>query len=153
MKTAEHRVALSVAERARLRRLVSTGTAPAATLAHARVLLEVDRGPDGPGLLDEAAAEAVEVSPSTVARTRRVFVERGLDAALQRKRPDRVDRRALDGAAEAHLVALACASPPAGRPRWTLRLLADRLVELEVVPAVSHETVRRALKKTRSSPG
>ena len=144
---------LTTGERARLLRLVSAGTAPAAALAHARVLLKVDRGPDGPGLLDAAAAEAVEVSPSTVGRTRRLFVQRGLDAALHRKRPDRVYARRLDGAAEAHLVALACGAPPDGRPRWTLRLLADRLVELAVVPGVSYETVRRALKKTRSSPG
>jgi transposase len=153
MRTAEHRVELTVAERARLLRLVSAGTAPAATLAHARVLLKVDCGPDGPGLSDAAVAEAVEVSRSTVARTRRRFVEQGLEAALRRKAPDRVYARALDGAAEARLVALACGAPPGGRARWTLRLLADKLVELRIVPDVSYETVRRALKTTRSSRG
>jgi hypothetical protein len=153
MRRAEHVVELTGAQRAELSGLLSKGAAPARTQAHARILLKVDRGPDGPGLLDAAAAEAVEVSPSMVGRTRRRFVERGLAAALHRKGPDRVYERRLDGAAEAHLVALSCSAPPAGRVRWTLRLLADRLVELQVVPAVSHETVRRTLKKTRSSPG
>ena len=88
-----------------------------------------------------------------MARIRRQFVEQGLEAALARKRPDRVYARALDGAAEAHLVALACTTPPTGRERWTLRLLADELVRLEVVEAVSYETVRRTLQQTSSSRG
>ena len=100
-----------------------------------------------------AIAGALELHPATVARIRRRFVEQGLQAALERKRPDRVYERALDGAAEAHLVARACAPPPAGRERWTLRLLADELVRLEVVEAVSYETVRRTLKQTGSSRG
>ena len=90
---------------------------------------------------------------STVQRIRRQFVEEGLAAALARKRPDRVYERRLDGRREAHLVALACSAPAAGQARWSLRLLADELVRLEVVEAVSHETVRRALKKTSSSRG
>jgi hypothetical protein len=95
----------------------------------------------------------VEVHPATVARVRRQFVESGLEAALERKAPDRVYERKLDGAAEARLVALACSAPPAGRQRWTLRLLADALVRLEVVEDVSHETVRRTLKQTSSGRG
>ena len=153
MRAAEHVVELTAAQRDELLGMLSRGTAPARTLAHARILLKVDRGPGGPGLLDEAAAEAVEVSPPTVGRTRRRFVAEGLAGALHRRDPDRVYARALDGAAEAHLVAVACGPPPAGRARWTLRLLADRLVELQVVPAVSYETVRRTLKKARPSPG
>jgi hypothetical protein len=95
----------------------------------------------------------LEVHPATVARVRHQCVEQGLDAALERKRPDRVYARVLDGAAEAHLVALACADPPTGREQWTLRLLADELVRLEVVQAVSYETVRRTLQQTPSNRG
>lgn len=95
----------------------------------------------------------VEVHPTTVGRVRRSFVEGGLDIALARKAPARLYPRTLDGDAEAHLVAVACSNPPAGRERWTLRLLADELVRLEVVAAVSHETVRQTLKQTSSSRG
>jgi hypothetical protein len=89
----------------------------------------------------------------TVARVRARYVAAGLDAAIYRKPPARSYRRRLDGEQEAHLVALACSAPPEGRKRWTLRLLADRLVELEVVESVSYETVRQALKQTGSSRG
>lgn len=88
-----------------------------------------------------------------MSRVRRSFVEQELDAALDRKAPDRVYPRVLDGAAEAHLIALACSDPPAGRERWTLRLLADELVRLDVVDTISYETVRRAFSQTRSNPG
>ena len=141
------------AERARLRTLVGSGAAPARMLTRARVLLKADQGEGGAAWADAAIAGALDVHPATVARVRRQFVEQGLEAALERKRPDRVYERALDGAAEAHLVALACSAPPAGRERWTLRLLAGELVRLEVVEAVSHETVRRTLRQTRSSRG
>jgi hypothetical protein len=122
-------------------------------LTRARVLLKADQGEGGAAWADTAIAGALEIHPTTVARIRRQFVEHGLEAALERKRPDRVYARALDGAAEAHLVTLACTKPPAGRERWTLRLLADELVRLEVVPAVSYETVRRTLQQTPSSRG
>ncbi len=95
----------------------------------------------------------MEIHPDTVARVRRAYVGAGLEAALARKAPARVYPRKLDGAAEAHLVAVACSAPPRGRERWTLRLLAEALVRLEVVETVSYETVRRTLKQTRSSPG
>ena len=153
MRTQTYQVKLTPAERAHLLDLISSGQAPARQLVHARILLKSDRSPAGPGLPDEAVAEAVEVSQPTVARVRRQFVEAGLEAALNRRPPTREYRRTLDGAAEAHLLALACGAPPAGRRRWTLRLLADRLVELEVVDDVSYETVRRTLKKTNSSRG
>jgi hypothetical protein len=93
------------------------------------------------------------VSIATIQRVRRSFAADGLTAAERRKPPAREYRRALDGAAEAHLIALACSEPPAGEARWSMRLLAGKLVELRIVPAVSDETVRRALKKTSSSPG
>ena len=145
-------VRLDEAERAFLADLVSTGAAAARTLTHARVLLKADQGPGGPGWTDEQIADALEVGRRTVERVRAALVEEGLDAALRRRRPPARPRK-LDGAGEARLVALACSAPPAGRARWTLRLLADKLVELEVAESVCPETVRLTLKKTRSSPG
>jgi hypothetical protein len=93
------------------------------------------------------------VHPATVGRVRRTYVEQGMDRALERKSPDRVYGRCLDGEAEARLIALSCGTPPSGRTRWTLRLLADELVRLEVVEAISHETIRRTFQQTSSSPG
>ena len=153
MRKTTYAVALTEAERAQLRTLVGSGIAPARTLTRARILLKANQGEGGPGWTDGAIAGALEVHPATVARVRRQCVEAGLEAALERKRPDRVYARVLDGAAEAHLVAVACSDPPTGRERWTLRLLADELVRLEVVPAVSYETVRRTLEQTRSNRG
>ena len=146
-------VMLTEAERKQLEQLLAAGTAPARKLAHARGLLKADKGPGGPGWVDAAIAEAVEISQPTISRIRQQFVEAGLEAALNRRAPRRVYTRKLDGEQEARLIALTCSEPPAGHARWTLRLLADQLVELEVVEAVSHETVHRVLKKTRSSPG
>ncbi len=148
-----YRVVLDDQQRARLRTLVGSGTAPARMLARARMLLKADHGEGGPGWSDAAIAGALDVHPSTVQRIRRQFVAEGLEPTLARKRPDRTYERRLDGRQEAHLIALACSAPPDGRERWTLRLLADELVRLEVVEAVSHETVRRTLKKTGSSRG
>jgi transposase len=153
MPKTKYAVELPEEERARLRTLIGQGAAPARLLTHARILLKANRGEGGPAWTDAAIAGALEVHPATVARVRRAYAEGGLAAALERKAPDRVYPRALDGAAEARLVAVACSEPPAGRARWTLRLLADELVRLEVVEAVSHETVRRTLKQTSSSPG
>ena len=146
-------VILSDTERDGLKRLLAAGTAPARKLAHARVLLQADKGPDGPGWTDAAIVEAVGISQPTISRIRQQFVEAGMEAALNRRAPRRVYQRKLDGEQEARLIALACSAPPAGQARWSLRLLADKLVELEVVEAVSHQTVRRVLKKTRSSLG
>ena len=148
----KYAVQLSGAERAGLRTLVGQGVAPARTLTHARILLKADRGDAGPGWTDAAIAGAIEVGLSTVARVRQRYVEDGLEVALARKSPDRVYERKLDGAGEARLIALACGTPPAGRARWTLKVLADRLVALEVIEAISYETVRRTLKQTNCSP-
>ena len=153
MRQSKYAVCLSEVERAQLRTLIGSGVAPARTLTHARILLKANQGEGGPAWTDAAIADAVEVHEATVARVRRAFVEDGLDAALERKSPDRVYPRVLDGRAEARLVALTCGTPPEGRERWTLRLLADELVRLEVVTAISHETVRQTLKQTISSPG
>lgn len=145
-------VTLTDDERQSLHGLISAGKASALKLTHARILLKADADDGGPAWPDHRIAEAVESSISTVERVRQRFVEQGLEAALVRKNQVRPSRlRALDGRAEAKLIALACSKPPDGRKAWTMRLLADRLVELEVVDSISDETVRRALKKTRSS--
>ena len=146
-------VVLTAAERAQLQPLIAAGTAPARKLGHARVLLKADKGPGGPGWTDAAIADAVEISQPTISRIRQQFVEAGLEPALNRRAPRRVYARKLDGEQEARLIALTCSEPPAGQVRWSLRLLADKLVELEIVEAISHQTVRRTLKKTSSSRG
>ncbi len=148
-----YRVELTETQRAELRGLVGSGTAPARMLTRARILLKANHGEGGPGWSDAAIAGALDVNLSTVLRVRRQFVTEGLAATLTRKRPDRVYARALDGEQEAHLIAVACSEPSVGQARWSLRLLADELVRLEVVEAVSHETVRQTLKKTCSSRG
>jgi Homeodomain-like domain len=146
-------VQLSLAERAHLQALVTNGSATAHTHIHARILLKADEGPDGPAWTDAMISSALEVGMSTVARVRQTAVQQGLEAALQRKLPTRVYTRTLDGAGEAHLVALACSTPPEGAGRWSLRLLADQMVELDYVETISHETVRQTLKKTNSNRG
>jgi transposase len=146
-------VVLSEEERARLHTVIGRGVAPASALTNARILLKANQGEAGPGWTDAAIAVALEVNPATVARIRQQYVTTGMDAALQRKPPARQYRRRLDGAQEARLVALACSAPPEGHKRWTLRLLAQRMVELQVVETVSYETVRQALKQTGSSHG
>jgi len=140
-------------ERARLHTLIGQGVAPARALTHARILLKANQGEAGPGWTDAAIGAALEVNPATVARVRMKYVAAGLDAAVYRKAPERQYPRRLDGEQEAYLTALACSAPPEGRKRWTLRLLADRLVELQVVETISYETVRQALQQTGSSRG
>jgi transposase len=145
----KYRVTLTAEERQGLQELIAAGKAAAKELAHARILLQADAAPGGPAWTDERIAEAVEVSCATVERVRQRFVEHGLEAALVRKPQDRPSRLPkLDGRAEAHPVALACSKPPGGRAEWTMQLLADELVELEVVDSISDETVRRTLQKT-----
>ena len=143
-----YRVVLTEEQRAELRGLVGSGTAPARMLTRARILLKADHGEGGPGWSDAAIAGARDVNASTVLRVRKQFVADGLRTTLERKKPDRVYARALDGEQEARLIALACAETPAGVDRWSLRLIADELVRLEVVERISHETVRQTLKKT-----
>lgn len=149
----QHVVVLSELERARLRTLIGQGSAPARALTRARILLKANQGEAGPGWSDRAIATALEVHHTTVARVRQQYAAGGLEATVNRKAPEREYRRKLDGEQEARLAVLACSAPPGGRKRWTLRLLAGRLVQLEVVDAVSYETVRQALKQTASSHG
>jgi len=146
-------VRLPAEERRLLTDLISAGKAAARTQTHARILLKADAGPDGPAWIDSAIAAALETSLRTVERVREAWVNEGLEAALYPKRSAVPRPRKLDGEQQASLIALACSPPPAGRARWTLRLLSDRLVQLEVVDAIAPETVRLALKQTSSSRG
>lgn len=143
-------VRLSSEEREALEILVEKGKTQAYRIKHANILLAVDA--DGPDWSDEEAAEAFGCHVNTVANVRQRFVEQGLEAALERKKQKSPSReRILDGEKEARLIALACSAPPEGRSRWTLQLLADKLVALEIVQSISDQTVRRTLKKTNSS--
>ena len=144
----KYRVTLTAEERVELEGLIGKGKADARKLAHARVLLQADEAAGGPARTDEQIAAGLDVSARTVERVRQRFVEDGLQAALLPKPTKRVYTRTLDGAQEARLIALACSAVPDGKRRWTLRLLAERMVELTYAGAVSHETVRRVLKKT-----
>lgn len=143
-------VDLTPDERQELENLISSGTERARKLARARILLKADED-----WTDKAISEALDVGTATVERVRKRFVEWGGIEAIERRKPRRRYERKLDGDAEARLIALACSAPPEGRERWTLRLLADKLVTLEQIDieSISYETVRRVLKKTNSSLG
>jgi hypothetical protein len=142
----KHIVRLTDEERARLEDLVRRGKAQAFRIQHARILLKVDA--DGPAWTDARCAEAFGCDVNTPRNMRQRFVEQGIEAALERKKMPPREDVILDGRKEARLIALSCSPAPKGRSRWTLRLLADKLVALEVVDAISYETVRRKLKKT-----
>lgn len=145
-------VELTEDERERLRKLISAGSAPARMLNRARILLKADAGrhSEGEPLLDRQIAPMLQTSTATVQRVRERFCRQGLEAALERSAPDRLYERSFDGRAEARLIALACSQAPEGRERWSMRLLADKAVEMGIVHSVSHETVRKMLKKTNS---
>jgi transposase len=146
-------VRLHPEEHAQLLALVNTGRAAAVKLLHARILLKADGGADPRPWTDAEIADALDTSAATVHRVRQAFVEQGLEAALSRKRPTGRQYRKLDGAQEAQLLAVACSAPPKGSVRWTLQLLADKLVELDIVDTISPECVRTTLKKMRSNRG
>jgi len=152
-KGCKYPVRLCEAERAQLHTLVGGGVAPARVLTHARILLKANRGEAGQGWNDASIAGALDVGLSTVARVRERYVREGLAAALGHKPSTREYRRKLDGAQEAHLIAVAFGAPPQGAARWSPRLLANQLVVLEEVESISHETVRQVLKETTSSRG
>jgi hypothetical protein len=147
----KYKVTLTPVEREQLGAMIAKGKAAARKLAHARILLQADEAAGGPARTDADVAAALDVSVRTVERVRERFVTESLDAALTPKPAQRVYARALDGKQEAHLIALACSAPPEGKRRWTLRLLAGRMVALAHADALSHETVRQTLKKTRPS--
>lgn len=147
MPAAKYVVRLTEEERDQVGQMVRRGVAPARQVTRARVLLKADEGWD-----DSAIGEALDIGVSTVWRIRKRYVEEGLAQAL-RERPRPGPRPKLDGKQEAHLIAVACSTPPEGHARWTLRLLAGKVVELGFAEEYSHEAVRRVLKKTTSSPG
>lgn len=144
----KYRVTLSKEERATLLAMISKGKASAKKLLYARILLQADQSDDGPRWLDKCISEALHTSIQTIERVRKSLVEDGLEIALGRKKPSRSRLKKLDGEKEARLIALACSSPPEGRNCWTLRLLADKMVELNHFDSISHEAIRKVLKKT-----
>lgn len=153
MPAKRYHVLLTNDERSRLQHLLNRGTAAARTLTHARILLKADEGPDGPRARDATIAAALEVSAPTIERVRKRCATEGVEAALVHRPPRATKPRTLDGAQEAHLIALACSTPPNGQARWSLRLLAGKFVTLDCGVPISHELVRRTLKKTSSSRG
>ena len=146
-------VRLTEEEQEQLLTVVRRGKVAAAKRRRAQVLLKADAGPEGSGRTDQETSEALDVSVGLVHDVRQAYVEHGLSAALERKPKSRHRARKLDGEQEARLIALACGPAPKGRARWTLRLLADQLVELEIIEAISKDAVRSVLKKTSLNPG
>ena len=143
-----YRVTLTPEERCELEAMIGRGKTNARKLAHARILLQADEAAGAPARTDLEIASALDTSARTVERVRQRFVEEGFQAALLPTPTKRIYTRSLDGAQEAYLIALACSPPPEGKRRWTLRLLAERIVELSYAEAISYQTVRRVLKKT-----
>lgn len=146
-------VHLTESNRTFLKHLISSGSAPARKIRRAQILLKADCSEEGPNWSNQTMCEAYGVSNVTVTEIRRTFVKQGLEAVINRKKPEREYEHRLDGEAEAHLIALACSEAPDGKERWTLRLLRDRMIQLEYVEDVSHETIRTTLKKTNLSLG
>jgi transposase len=148
MNQKKYRVTLTAEERQDLQGLINKGKAAARTITRARILLKADASDGGPAWTDERIRDALDVGLVTVYRIRQSFVEDGLQLTLRPRKTNREYDRKLDGEQEAHLIALACSAPPLGRARWTLRLLAERFVDLRHVEEISPETVRQTLKKT-----
>lgn len=152
-RKAKYVVRLDESERDRLQEMVDQGKGPKTIRNRAMILLKADEGDGGPAWPDTKIADAFELGVRTVERTRRLLVVEGLEAVLARKPSPNRQYRKLDGVQEAELVKLVCSKPPAGRVRWTMQLLADRLVERKVVPSIGREAVRTTLQKTTSSRG
>lgn len=153
MSKKKHIVKLSEEERTYLAERIASGKDAVRSIRRAMILLKADQGEHGPGWSDEKISEAYEIGRTSVYGIRKQYHEKGLKGTLIRKKPERIYERCLDGEAEAHLIALTCSEPPEGHARWTLRLLRDQMIELAYVESVSHETVRKVLKKTNSSLG
>jgi transposase len=147
-------IKLSPDERDTLKKIITSGRGPARMFTRARILLKADQGGHGPNWSDEQISDALDVTVQTIERVRKQFVEEGFDAVLSRRQyTQKVSRKKIDGNVEAHLIALSCSEPPKGYVRWTLRLLADKIVELGYVENISHEAIRQTLKKTNLSRG
>ena len=140
-------VKLTEQECEELEQMISTGKHSARKLMHARILLKADESAEGPHWTDEQICEAIGASLSTIGRVRQQFVEEGVEAAISRRKGSGIRDLKIDGECEAHLVALTCSAAPEGHKRWTLRMLADKMVKLEYIDSISYETVRRTLKK------
>lgn len=153
MSRRQHRVVLTPEQRRELRTYAHGSAVTALAFQHARILLLTDEAVPGRRMRDQAVGAAVGVSSRTVARLREQFATQGLDACLKRRPTRRIYPTRLDADQQAHLTRLACSTPPAGRAAWTLKLLAEQLVVLEITPSICPETVRTTLKKTDSSPG
>jgi transposase len=153
MPAKQYKVTLTAEERADLTDQVNKGQGQARRLRRARIILMADEAQEGGGWKDADIAKALDAQVRTVERTRQKCVQEGIEAALNHTRPNKSRRKVLDGAAEARLTQLACSQAPDGRKSWSLQLLADKLIELEVVETVSRETVRTTLKKMNLSPG
>ena len=153
MPAKRYKVTLTSEEREDLTKLVNKGKVNARKITRARILLLADENQEQPAWSDARIAEGLGISSRTVERIRQTCVEAGIEAALNHKRPRRTRSKVLDGEAEARLVQLACSQAPDGRNRWTMQMLADKLIELEIVETVSDETVRTTLKKTHLNPG
>lgn len=150
MPRVRYKVTLDEAERQMLEEIVTRGRHSSQKVLNALILLKTDEGRfQSQRVTNQAIADVLPVSLKKIDRVKRRFVEKGLEAALDKRKAERVYKRKADGDFEAHLIALSCSKPPAGQARWSLRLLADRMVELEYAESVSYETVRRVLKKTR----
>ena len=153
MPAKQFRVILDQEQRDHLIDLISSGVESARKLTRARILLKADEGEDGPAYADNQIKEALDVSLPTIERTRKTFVLDGLTTALTHKKRTDTPNKKFDGEIEAHLIALVCSDPPEGCSRWTLRLLADKMVELEHCASISHESIRQVLKKMNSNLG
>jgi transposase len=150
----KHIVRLTPEERTTLRKLLTSGRGSGRMFTRIRVLLKADQSEGGPAWQDEKISDAFDVTVQTIEKVRKQLVEEGFDAVLSRRQyRQKVSRKKIDGDVEAHLVALCCSDPPKGRVRWTLRLLADKVVELGYVDSISYEAVRQTLKKTNLNPG
>jgi len=147
-------IKLSREERDTLKKITTSGRGPARMFIRARILLKADQGDHGLSWSDEQISDALDVTVQTIERVRKQFVEEGFDAVLSRRQyTQKVSRKKIDGNVEAHLIALSCSEPPKGYVRWTLRLLADKIVELGYIESISHEAIRQTLKKTNLSHG
>lgn len=149
----KYKVKLTPNQRKQLLQVIHNGKQKAKTNTHARILLQADSGKEGPGLKAKVIAASLNIHERTVHRVRERFANEGLESALYRKKHRRYKPRKLDGDQEAHLIALCCGAPPEGRKEWTLKLLSERLVQLEIIDSISRSTVHRTLKKTNLSLG
>jgi len=147
-------VFLTAEEQEKLKKIISSGRGPTRLFTHARILLKADQNEGAPGWNDQQISQALDITVQTVERLRRQFVEEGFESVLSRREyKQKISRKKIDGEVTAHLIALACSKPPEGRTRWTLRLLADSMIELQYVDQISHEAIRQTLKKTKLSLG